>query len=90
VILDFYRRGKPTDNATIESFNGRFGDECLNAHWFAPIEDAQQIPIAPPLCHSGPGGVAGEQYTSADADHAGHLTALDHPVDGVPADFHVA
>ena len=24
VILDFSRRGKPTDNATIESFNGRF------------------------------------------------------------------
>ena len=24
VILDFSRRGKPTDNAAIESFNGRF------------------------------------------------------------------
>ena len=30
VILDFSRRGKPTDNAAIESFNGRFRDECLN------------------------------------------------------------
>lgn len=28
VILDFSRRGKPTDNAAIESFNGRFRDEC--------------------------------------------------------------
>ena len=27
VILDFSRRGKPTDNATIESFNGRFREE---------------------------------------------------------------
>ena len=35
VILDFSRRGKPTDNAAIESFNGRFRDECLNVHWFA-------------------------------------------------------
>ena len=35
VILDFSRRGKPTDNATIESFNGRFREECLNVHWFA-------------------------------------------------------
>jgi transposase InsO family protein len=41
-ILDFSRRGKPTDNATIESFNGRFREECLNVHWFASLEDAQQ------------------------------------------------
>jgi transposase InsO family protein len=42
VILDFSRLGKPTDNATIESFNGRFREECLNVHWFASIEDAEQ------------------------------------------------
>ena len=42
VILDFSRRGKPTDNATIESFNGRFREECLNVHWFASLEDAAQ------------------------------------------------
>jgi putative transposase len=29
VMLDFSRRGKPTDNATIEFFNGRFREECL-------------------------------------------------------------
>jgi len=40
VILDFSRRGKPTDNAAIESFNGRFRDECLNVHWFDGVEDA--------------------------------------------------
>jgi putative transposase len=42
VVLDFIRRGKPTDNATIESFNGRLREECLNVHWFASLEDAQQ------------------------------------------------
>jgi putative transposase len=42
VILDFSRRGKPTDNAAIESFNGRFREECLNVHWFQSLEDAQQ------------------------------------------------
>lgn len=26
--------GKPTQNSFIESFNGRFRDECLNANWF--------------------------------------------------------
>ena len=41
VILDFSRRGKPTDNAMIESFNGRFREDCLNVHWFASLEDAQ-------------------------------------------------
>ena len=32
VMLDFSRPGKPTDNAFIESFNGKFRAECLNAH----------------------------------------------------------
>ena len=42
VILDFSRRGKPTDNAAIESFNGRFRSECLNVHWFYSLEDAEE------------------------------------------------
>ena len=29
VQIDFSRRGRPTDNAVIESFNGRFREECL-------------------------------------------------------------
>lgn len=32
VTLDFSRPGKPTDNAYIEAFNGRFRTECLNQH----------------------------------------------------------
>lgn len=40
VVMDFSRPGKPTDNAFIESFNGSFRDECLNAHWFLSLEDA--------------------------------------------------
>ncbi|GAB3330156.1 hypothetical protein GCM10027299_34570 [Larkinella ripae] len=42
VTLDFSRPGKPTDNQFIESFNGSFRDECLNAHWFLSIKDAQE------------------------------------------------
>ena len=34
VKLDFIRSGKPVENAVIESFNGRFRDECLNANVF--------------------------------------------------------
>jgi transposase InsO family protein len=34
VTLDFSRPGKPTDKAFIESLNGKFRAEHLNAHWF--------------------------------------------------------
>ena len=42
VELDFSRPGKPTDNAFIESFNGRLRQECLNQHWFLSMQDAQE------------------------------------------------
>ena len=42
VELDFSRPGTPTDNAVIESFNGRLRQECLNQHWFLSLEDAQE------------------------------------------------
>ena len=42
VKLDFSRPGKPTDNALIESFNGKFRQECLNQHWFITLPDAQE------------------------------------------------
>jgi putative transposase len=43
VKLDFSRPGKPTDNAFIESFNGRLRQECLNQNWFVSLDDARQI-----------------------------------------------
>ncbi|MDA8519958.1 IS3 family transposase [Acidovorax sp. NCPPB 4044] len=33
--------GKPTQNAYIESFNGKFRDECLNEHWFQSLKQAR-------------------------------------------------
>src|SRR5712692_9770295 len=33
--------GKPTQNAFIESFNGKFRDECLNQNWFVDLRDAR-------------------------------------------------
>ena len=41
VKLDFSRLGKPTDNAFIESFNGRVRQECLNQNWFLSLADAR-------------------------------------------------
>lgn len=42
VTLDFSRPGKPTDNAFIESLNGKFRAECLNANWFRSLDEAQR------------------------------------------------
>ena len=41
--LDFSRPGKPTDNAVIESFNGRFSDACLNQHRFLSLDGARAV-----------------------------------------------
>jgi putative transposase len=41
VTLDLSRRGKQTDNAFVESFNGRLRDEGVNTHWFLPLKDAR-------------------------------------------------
>jgi putative transposase len=30
------------ENAFIESFNGKFRDECLNEHWFLDLQDARE------------------------------------------------
>jgi putative transposase len=40
VTLRFIRPGKPIENAYVESFNGKFRDECLNEHWFVSLADA--------------------------------------------------
>jgi putative transposase len=42
VRMNFRRPGRPTDNAIVESFNGRSRKECLNAHWFESIDDASE------------------------------------------------
>lgn len=41
VKLHFIQPGKPTENAFVESFNGKFREYCLNLHWFASLEDAR-------------------------------------------------
>jgi len=43
IKLAFIRPGKPVENAYIESFNGRFRDECLNENWFLSLEQARRI-----------------------------------------------
>jgi len=41
VKLAFIQPGKPTQNAFIESFNGKFRAACLNLHWFRTLNEAR-------------------------------------------------
>ena len=43
VRLHFIEPGKPTQNALIESFNGKFRDECLNQNWFVDLREAREV-----------------------------------------------
>lgn len=40
---DFINPGKPVENCYIESFNGKFRDECLNQHYFTSMIEAREI-----------------------------------------------
>ena len=42
VELHFITPGQPTQNAFIESFNGKFRDECLNENWFLTLQEARE------------------------------------------------
>ena len=41
VTLRLIEPGKPNQNAYVESFNGRFRDECLNEHWVTSLAHTQ-------------------------------------------------
>lgn len=43
IKLCYIAPGKPTQNAYIESFNGKFRDECLDQHWFSSISEAKDV-----------------------------------------------
>lgn len=43
VKLAFIQPGKPTQNAFVESLNGKFRNECLNQHWFRDLEEAKKL-----------------------------------------------
>ena len=43
VQLKLIAAGKPTQNAFVESFSGRFRDECLNDHWLESLNAARAV-----------------------------------------------
>lgn len=68
VQLEFIRPGRPMENGHVESFNGKFREECLNAHAFQSLAKARDILKAwrqdynTARPHSALGGLAPEEY----------------------------
>jgi putative transposase len=84
VNLHYIKPGKPTQNAFVESFNGRFRDECLNQHWFTSFDEANRIVqtwkhdynnVRP---HSALGNLAPSEFarTKEEKDFSGQLATI--------------
>lgn len=66
VKLEFIRPGKPTDNGHVESFNGHFREECLDAQMFSSLDEARKVIEAyTERPHSSLGGLSPEEYRRA-------------------------
>ncbi|WP_036075688.1 integrase core domain-containing protein, partial [Leptospira weilii] len=69
----FITPGKPTEDAFIESFNGKMRNECLNENWFKDIEEARRlieewrIFYNSERPHSSLGGLTPEEYLRRSA-----------------------
>ena len=76
VTLDFSRPGTPTNNAFIESFNGRVREECLNQGYFTSLEDARErveawrVEYNEVRLHSALGNLAPGEFAASKAKHA--------------------
>jgi putative transposase len=75
--------GKPTQNAYIESFNGKFRDECLNEHWFESLSQARteiarwRTDYNEARPHSSCGRIPPAQFA---AQHRQHAAGAGHPL----------
>jgi putative transposase len=82
VLLSFIRPGKPNENAYIESFNGKFRDECLNEHWFITMAQARRIIEAwrgeynTERTHSSLGNITPEEYAAGLLNRAEDRVSL--------------
>lgn len=68
VEIHYIEKGKPTQNAFVESFNGKFRDECLNEEWFRDINHSREIieswrvEYNTDRPHSGLGGLTPQEF----------------------------
>jgi putative transposase len=89
VTLHFITPGRPMENGYIESFHGKFREECLSEHWFLTLDDARETIEAwrvdyNQVCpHSALGYLTPEEFTTGYAnveskERFPHLHSLDY------------
>ncbi len=82
VTLRFIQPGKPVQNCFVESFNGKFRDECLNEHWFTSMSDARitiekwRNDYNEVREHSSLGGLAPAEFARRAVETAENATAF--------------
>lgn len=80
--------GRPMQNGHVESFNGRFRDECLNANWFRNLNDARRrieewrLTYNSERPHSSLGYQTPEEYAKTCSEPTSRIAAIptDPPV----------
>ena len=91
VRLRFIQPGKPSQNALVESFNGKFRDACLNEQWFVDLAEARhrieawRIHYNTVRPHSSLGFLSPEQFRLAleqAPDTAGRVAGSAQPANG--------
>jgi putative transposase len=71
VRLRFIAPGKPSQNGFVESFNGRFRDECLDRSWFTSLADARATVAAWRVDYNGARPHSALGYKTPDEIRAG-------------------
>jgi putative transposase len=82
VKLQFIDPGKPIQNAFIESCNSRFRDECLNAHWFTSLADAQLLIAAWRLDYNQCRPHSALGYQTPEEVYQRHVRSFDYSMAG--------
>ena len=89
--LRFIQPGKPSQNALVECFNGKFRDACLNEHWFLGLAEARHrievwcIHYNTVRPHSALGFLSPEQFRLAleqAPDTTGRVASSEQPANG--------
>ena len=83
ITLVHIQPGKPVQNGHVESFNGRFRDECLNPNWFVNLADAKTENRSVAESNT-TGSVRTQQSGVSDTGRVRHKSAQNSPAGWPP------